>query len=71
MNTKQPVGNGIAQPVLDHTKESMQSPAVPTSKDLGLNGTYNQANLSAKFKNPQKKQDRIPAAGQNQYESTN
>ncbi len=68
--TKSPVGNGINVPVEDNTKASMQSPAVPTSKDLGINPGASSENLSAKYKNPNVTEN-IPDAGKNQYESTN
>jgi len=68
--TKFPVGNGVNAPVEDNTKARMQTISIPGNPG-NLNQTASEANLSAKFKNPQNKQDRIPADGQNQYESNN
>lgn len=68
LNTKSPVGNGVSKPEYFDGVENIISTqsADMTNADTTLNVGYNQANLSAKFKNPQNKQD-IPAEGNNQY----
>ena len=67
MDTKKPVGNGINAPVLDNTKAKMQTITVDMNTQNGLETTASNVNLSAKFKNPQKKQEHVPAEAFNQY----
>lgn len=66
--TKSPVGNGIEKPVADNTKARMTTMNAPLDTSMGLNQTYDHGNLSAKFKNPNNKQDHVPADAFNQYQ---
>lgn len=66
-NTKKPVGNGVNAPVKG-TSEASKTIGVSLTNADNINVTASTENRSAKFKNPQKKQDRVPAEAQNQYE---
>jgi hypothetical protein len=68
LDTKKPVGNGITAPQYKTGVSNIiaTKSADMTNASTDLNGTYDQTNLSAKFKNPRVKQD-VPSAGQNQY----
>lgn len=69
LDTKKPVGgNGIEAPVYKNGVENIISTmsAPTTNPGTDLNQSASGENLSAKFKNPQKKQD-VPEAGRNQY----
>lgn len=63
---KSPVGNGVSKPEMASYPKGMQKD-VSLNYDGGINQTASQVNLSAKFKNPQVKQDVAPEA-RNQYE---
>lgn len=65
-NTKKPVGNGVNAPVKG-TSEASKTMNVSLTNESNINITASTENLSAKFKNPQKKQS-VPAEAQNQYE---
>ena len=65
-NTKSPVGNGVSQPVKGGS-EASKIMDVSLNYDGGINQTASRENRSAKFKNPQVKQD-VPSEGRNQYE---
>jgi hypothetical protein len=58
-NTKKPVGNGVNAPVAG-SYEASKSMNVSLGSSNGLETTASSTNLSAKFKNPSKKQDRVP-----------
>jgi|CXWK01.1.fsa_nt_gi hypothetical protein len=64
-NTKKPVGNGINAPVKG-TSEASKSMNVSLKSASNINISASTQNLSAKFKNPNKKQD-VPAEAKNQY----
>jgi len=64
-NTKSPVGNGINKPV-PATYKAGKEIKVSLNHDGGINATASTVNLSAKFKNPNVKQD-VPEAGRNQF----
>lgn len=64
-NTKKPVGNGINAPVKG-TSESGKSMNVPLKNADNINTKASTENRSAKFKNPNKKQD-VPTEAKNQY----
>jgi len=69
LDTKKPVGNGITAPVYKNGETVLiatKSADMTNSDSTTINSSYDQANLSAKFKNPRVKQD-VPSAGQNQY----
>ena len=65
LDTKKPVGNGVHAPQ-GHTGTTNIIPSATYQKYNAPEPTYNQANLSAKFKNPRVKQD-VPEAARNQY----
>lgn len=69
MDTKKPVGNGVSAPTFKEGESTLISTksADMTNSSTDLNGSYDQTNLSAKFKNPQNKQD-VPSEGQGQYQ---
>jgi hypothetical protein len=68
LDTKKPVGNGVQAPSF-HSGSTGIIPnrSADMSGGHGINMSYDQTNLSAKFKNPRVKQD-IPSAARNQYE---
>lgn len=63
---KSPVGNGVSKPEIARYPKGMQK-NVSLSYDGGINQSASTVNLSAKFKNPQVKQD-VPPEARNQYE---
>jgi len=72
LKTKKPVGGtGIESPQYKDGVAVLATTltAPTTNPGTTLNGTASGENLSAKFKNPNVKQD-VPPAAQNQYEST-
>jgi len=68
LDTKSPVGgHGIQKPQYGSGPTIATTTSAPTNNPgTNLNGSYNHANLSAKFKNPNVKQS-VPEAGQGQY----
>lgn len=64
-NTKSPVGNGVSQPEPASYPKGM-SKDVSLNYDGGINATASNENRSAKFKNPNVKQEVKPV--QKQYE---
>ena len=58
LDTKAPVGNGVSKPV-PATYEASKSMNVTLNSSNGLETNASQLNLSAKFKYPQKKQDKV------------
>lgn len=70
LDTKKPVGgHGVEAPVYDNSVANIiaTKSADMTNSETDLNGTYDHTNLSAKFKNPNVKQD-VPSAGEGQYQ---
>ena len=66
LDTKNPVG-AVGKPEYGTYSASKEMSAT-LKHNGGITGTASNANLSAKFKNPQKKQEHIPADAFNQYE---
>lgn len=69
LDTKKPVGgHGVEAPVYKNGVADIAKvmTASTTNPGTDLNQTASSENLSAKFKNPQVKQD-VPGAGRNQY----
>lgn len=68
LNTKRPVGNGVAVPQFsDGTEIISTKSADVTNSDSDLNQTSSSENLSAKYKYPRVSED-VPEAGRGQYE---
>lgn len=68
LDTKSPVGgNGVEKPAyMNGVANIATTMSASTNQGTNINGTASNENLSAKFKNPQAKQD-VPEAGRNQY----
>lgn len=67
LDTKKPVGNGVHAPKFNSGSTTIiPNKSADMSGGHGINMSYNQTNLSAKFKNPRVKQS-VPEAGKNQY----
>lgn len=69
LDTKKPVGNGINAPeYFNGVAEIITTKTADmTNSSSNINNGYDQTNRSAKFKNPNVKQD-VPSAGQGQYQ---
>lgn len=68
LDCKYPVGNGVAHPEFKDGETTIIGTKSADMSGGMVSTTASSENRSAKFKNPNVKQD-IPAAGRNQYES--